>query len=56
MFTFTDSELAEVRTILSRRALDLHLDELSLLERNLPLDSIYEELAEIRSLLSKFSK
>lgn len=56
MFTLTDSELTEVRIILTRRALDLRLDELSFADRNLPFDSIHNELAVINSLLSKFSK
>lgn len=56
MFTFTDSELTEIRMVLTRRALDLRLDELSFADRNLPIDSIHNELVVLDSVLSKLSK
>lgn len=56
MFTFTDSELTEIRMVLTRRALDLRLDELSFADRNLPIDSIRNELVVLDSVLSKLSK
>lgn len=56
MFTFTDSELSEIRLVLTRRALDLRLDELSFADRNLPFDSFHNELVVLDSVLSKLSK
>ena len=56
MFTFTDSELMTIRMVLTRRALDLRLDELSFVESDLPIDSFHNELVVIDSILSKLSK
>lgn len=56
MFTFTDSELIEIRMVLTRRSLDLRLDELSFADRDLPVDSIHNELVVLDSVLSKLSK
>lgn len=56
MFTFTDSELTEIRMVLTRRSLDLRLDELSFADRGLPIDSFHNELVVLDSILSKLSK
>lgn len=53
---FTDLELVEIRMVLTRRALDLRLDELSFADRDLPIDFIHDELVVLDGILSKLSK
>lgn len=54
-FNLSDMEVVSVRVALSRRILDLRLQEISLKRLDLPCIAVHSEILLLDSLLSKLS-